>query len=90
MSARGTMASQNTVLRESPHQARSSRSARAATVKERQRQALEAMEQRLSNVEAWIHACGEGKIALPPDGGHESRLAVIESRVAAAAAAGSE
>lgn len=81
------MSSQNTVLSGNPHQARASQSARTLTARERQRQALEAMEKRLGNVEAWIHACGLGKIALPPDGGHESRMAVIESRIADVAAA---
>ena len=43
-------------------------------------QSFEAITLRLRNVEQWIHACGEGKIALPPDAGHEARLALLEAK----------
>ncbi len=43
-------------------------------------QSFEVLTERLQKVERWIHACGEGKIALPPDAGHEARLALLEAK----------
>ena len=60
--------------------ARRGGAANANTERELVCQSFEALTARLRNVEQWIHACGEGKIALPPDAGHEARLALLEAK----------